>query len=579
MEIVERIRQSANIIDIASQYTTLKRRGNKHVGLCPFHTEKTPSFTVDEEKQLFHCFGCGTGGDIFTLVMEKESLSFPEAVKYLAQKYNIPLPQKRSVSRRLLKLEEKIYKACEDALAFFKKNLYNTNEGKEALAYLKKRGLTSDTIQTFKLGYALNKWDSLLNYFKNKNIPSNLLEKAGLVIFNAKNNSYYDRFRGRIIFPIFSLTGKVVAFGGRTIFETEPKYLNSPDTPIFSKGKLLYGLNLSKESIRKKGEVLFCEGYTDIISLYQAGITHVAASLGTSLTSDQVSLALRFSSKIIVSYDGDAAGEKAASRAVSLCFEKGAQSKVLILPQGGDPDTLVREEGAESFLHRVENSQPGLTFFIETQIKGKKPDSPEEKSRIAKTVMELISSIPDAIVRSEYLKQASEYLGLDESLLRTYLKKKKPEREEKRTVALFEAEKRLLQIIFYDKDLFEYVFSHLKEEYFPIMKSAPIFRTIQEIHQQGKEPSFTEFKEKIPADLMGVLSQLVLENVLEPTLEETKDCLEALEKYALETEFKRINSEISRLEKNGTKEKITALLSQRQNIASRLYGWGNNMEV
>ncbi|TEU06665.1 MAG: DNA primase, partial [Candidatus Aminicenantes bacterium] len=314
MEIVDQIRQTASIVEIASQYTTLRRRGNKHVGLCPFHSEKTPSFTVDDEKQLFHCFGCGAGGDIFTLVMERENLSFPEALKYLAEKYNIPLPKKREFSPQLQKLEEQLFKINENTLAFFKKNLFTTKEGEKALEYLKKRDISEEIIQKLKIGYALNSWDSLLSFFKEKKVTPKLLEKAGLVLYNQKKDSYYDRFRGRIIFPIFGLTGKVVAFGGRSILNADPKYLNSPDTPVYSKGKILYGLNFSKESISDTGEVIIVEGYTDFVSLYQAGITNIAASLGTSLTSDQVSQTLRFAPKIIINYDGDSAGKLATSR-------------------------------------------------------------------------------------------------------------------------------------------------------------------------------------------------------------------------------------------------------------------------
>ena len=238
MEINEQIRQVSSIVEIASQYTTLKRRGRKHVGLCPFHSEKTPSFTVDEEKQLFHCFGCGVGGDVFSLVMEKENLGFPEALKYLAEKYHVPLPQQR-VNPQLLKLEEKLFNINEMALGFFRKNLFNTQEGAAALEYLKKRNLSEDTIQALKMGYAMNAWDSLLSFFQAKNVPPTLLEKAGLVLPGKKKDEYYDRFRGRVIFPIFSLTGKGVAFGGRTVIDADPKYLNSPDTPLYSKGKLL----------------------------------------------------------------------------------------------------------------------------------------------------------------------------------------------------------------------------------------------------------------------------------------------------------------------------------------------------
>ena len=342
MEIIEQVRQVSSIVEIASQYTTLRRRGRKHVGLCPFHSEKTPSFTVDEEKQLFHCFGCGVGGDVFSLVMEKENLGFAEALRYLAEKYRVPLPQHR-VDPQLIKLEEKLFKINEMALAFFRQNLSGTPEGKKASEYLKKRGLTAPTIERLQIGYAMDAWEALVVYLRTKNVPASLLEKAGLALPGKKKDEYYDRFRGRVIFPIFSLTGKVVAFGGRTVTGAEPKYLNSPDTPLYSKGKLLYGLNISKDAIREAGEAILVEGYTDYAALYQAGIGNVVASLGTALTPFQVAQAARFTPRLIVNYDGDAAGKKACARAVPLCLEKGMNVDALILPDGLDPDALVNQ--------------------------------------------------------------------------------------------------------------------------------------------------------------------------------------------------------------------------------------------
>ncbi|MFQ6038886.1 MAG: DNA primase, partial [Candidatus Aminicenantales bacterium] len=229
MEITDQIRQNANILDIASQYTTLRRSGRRYVGLCPFHTEKTPSFFVDEEKQLYHCFGCGAGGDLFTLVMEKENMSFPEVVRFLAEKYHIPMPERRPSSPRDRKLEEEVQKVTDQALAFFRRNLFRTQEGEKALAYAKKRGISEDTIERLKIGYALNSWDALVSAFQHKKVSPKLLEQAGLAVYHPARNSYYDRFRGRLIFPIFRESGKVVAFGGRSLFDAEPKYLNSPD--------------------------------------------------------------------------------------------------------------------------------------------------------------------------------------------------------------------------------------------------------------------------------------------------------------------------------------------------------------
>ena len=352
MDVIDQIKNTASIVDVASQYTTLRRRGKKHLGLCPFHSEKTPSFTVDEDKQLFHCFGCNIGGDLFTLVMEKENLSFPEALRFLAEKYNIVLPEKRKFSPQLAKLEEKLTKISEDSLAFFRKNLFNTKEGENAQEYLRKREISEELIQKLKIGYALNSWDALLSFFQRKDISPSLLEKAGLVLRRAKKEGHYDRFRGRIIFPIFTPTGKVVAFGGRTIIDQDPKYLNSPDTPIYTKGKLLYGWNFTKDAVREQREIILVEGYTDLLALLQAGIPNVAASLGTSLTSEQVMQASRFESRVIVSYDADAAGIKASLRAISLCFEQGVEIRVLTLPKGYDPDSFIRKYGPKDFLKK-----------------------------------------------------------------------------------------------------------------------------------------------------------------------------------------------------------------------------------
>ena len=372
MEIIEQVRQASSIVEIASQYTTLRRRGRKHVGLCPFHSEKTPSFTVDEEKQLFHCFGCGVGGDVFSLVMEKENLGFAEALRYLAEKYRIPLPQHR-VDPQVIKLEEKLFKINEMALAFFRRNLFQTPEGKKALEYLKKRGLAEATIETLKIGYAMDDWGALIAYLRTKNVPATLLEKAGLALPGKKKDEYYDRFRGRVIFPIFSLTGKVVAFGGRTVTGAEPKYLNSPDTPLYSKGKLLYGLNISKDAIREAGEVILVEGYTDFAALFQAGIGNVVASLGTALTPFQVAQAARFTPRLIVNYDGDAAGKNACARAIPLCLEKGMNVDALILPEGLDPDAYLAKHGRDRYLGLLKKSLPGLDFLIDTYVPGR-PD-------------------------------------------------------------------------------------------------------------------------------------------------------------------------------------------------------------
>ncbi|MBA7691505.1 DNA primase [subsurface metagenome] len=508
--------------------------------------------------------------------MERENLSFPEALKYLAEKYNIPLPKKREFSPQLQKLEEQLFKINENTLAFFKKNLFTTKEGEKALEYLKKRDISEEIIQKLKIGYALNSWDSLLSFFKEKKVTPKLLEKAGLVLYNQKKDSYYDRFRGRIIFPIFGLTGKVVAFGGRSILNADPKYLNSPDTPVYSKGKILYGLNFSKESIRDTGEVIIVEGYTDFVSLYQAGITNIAASLGTSLTSDQVSQTLRFAPKIIINYDGDSAGKLATSRGISLYFEKASEPEILILPENLDPDSYLRKYGTDKYItHLKKGGIPLIKFLIKLFAPENGIKTVEEKINIATKIIEIILINPNTIRGSEYLKQVSEYLALDEQVVRDSIRVKQSRKESaeksEEKVTFLLAEKRLLQILLEDKRIASYVFPEMKEEHFQGLKTEPIFAALTEYSKKGKEPDFNELRQKIDPSLSSSLAKaLLLEKEQAATVEEAFECLNALKQFSLENRKKELKAEIISMEKKGDKEKLRSLLIQRQDIINQL---------
>ncbi len=570
MEVIDQIKHAASIVEIASQYTTMRLRGKKHVGLCPFHSEKTPSFTVDEEKQLFHCFGCGTGGDIFTLVMEKESLSFPEAIRYLGEKYNIQLPEKKSFSPQMQKLEEKLYKISEDALAYFRRNLFKTQEGEKALDYLHKRKISDETIQQLKIGYALDSWDSLLNSFKRKGYSPGLLEKAGLVLQRTNKEGHYDRFRGRIIFPIFKLSGKVVAFGGRSIIGQEPKYLNSPDTPIYTKGNLLYGLNYCKDGIRDIGEAILVEGYTDFLALYQAGVSNVAASLGTSLTTEQVVLIRRFAPRIMACYDADVAGLKASIRAISLCFEQGVEINVIALPKGSDPDSFMHKYGPKKFNELLTQSTPALKFLIDSHMQGKNLDSPETKSKVAKNIVDQIYHIPDPVVRSEHLKKASEYLSIEERILRSMVQLKKLKKQAETKTFFLNAEKRLLQILFEDSRIASIVFNALEEEDFKGLRSEPIFKILSDFFKNGDEPDFQSLREKIEKSLFSSLSQILQEKEQLPSREEALDCVQSLRQYSLENQFKTLKFEIQKLEKTGDTKNILAVMKRLQEIKMKL---------
>jgi DNA primase len=570
MEIIDQVRQASSIVEIASQYTTLKRRGRKWVGLCPFHTEKTPSFTVDEDKQLYHCFGCGAGGDIFSLLMERENLTFPEALKSLAERYHVPLPAQQRVRPEVLKLEEKLFKINELALGFFRKSLTGTSEGRRALDYLKKRGLSDETIQTLRIGYAPNAWTALIDFFKSKDVPVSLLEKGGLALPSSRPGEFRDRFRGRVIFPIFSLTGRVVAFGGRTVFDAEPKYLNSPETPLYSKGKLLYGLNFTKDAIRKEGTVLLVEGYTDLSSLYQAGITNVVASLGTALTPSQVGQAMRFASHLVVNYDGDRAGRTAAARAVPLGLEKGLNIDVLVLPDDLDPDGFIRQHGRDKYLALLKKPVAGIDFLIDALAAGARLAIPEEKGRVVRSVVKEIEKVPDAIARSEYLRRASAKLGVSEELVRAIVENKPRDQGPAEPGLFCPAEKRLFQILMSDPTLAPYVFAECGEEVFQGLRSEPVFQYILSCFRNDEGWSFPALQGNVPPALLSQLARALFEKASGGSVEEAQECLRSLRKVHLQNRLKEIQQKIARSEKKGEKEELLALLYQKQDVTKQI---------
>lgn len=570
MEIIDQVRQASSIVEIASQYTTLKRRGRKWVGLCPFHTEKTPSFTIDEDKQLYHCFGCGVGGDIFSLLMERENLTFPEALKSLAERYHVPLPAQQRVRPEVLKLEEKLLKANELALGYFRKNLTGTAEGRKGLDYLKARGLSDETIQTLKIGYALNAWTALIDFFRSKDVPVSLLEKGGLALPGSRPGEFRDRFRGRVIFPIFSLTGRVVAFGGRTVVDAEPKYLNSPETPLYSKGKLLYGLNFTKDAIRQEGTAILVEGYTDLSSLYQAGITNVVASLGTALTPWQVGQALRFAPRLVVSYDGDRAGRTAAARAVPLGLEKGLNVDVLVLPDDLDPDAFIRRHGRDRYLALMKKAVPGLDFLVDSLAAAARMDIPEEKGKVVRAVVREIEKTPDPVARSEYLRRASAKLGVTEDLLRNIIERKAPDPGPAEPGLFCPGEKRLFQILMSDPSLAPDVFAECGEEIFQGLPSEPVFQYILTCFRNDETWSFPGLQGQVPPALMSQLARALFEKSSEGSVEEAQECLRSLRMFHLQNRLKDIQQKIARSEKSGEKEELLALLYQKQDVTKQI---------
>lgn len=426
LEKIDEIIQANDIVDVISSYTPVKRRGKAFLALCPFHPDKNPSLNISQQKQVYHCFACGASGNVFTFVMEYDKITFVEAATKLAFRAGIEL-NIRSTAPDVSSEISRLYEINKSAARFFYYKLQNASGYEKDFLeeYLKKRDLKKDAQRKFGIGYAEKGWDSLLNYFKDENIFSEEdIEKAGLIIKNEKGK-YYDRFRGRLIFPIFSENDKVVGFGGRKLFEDDlgGKYINSPETRIYNKSKILYGLNFARESIRANDYVLLVEGYMDLISLHRAEIHNVVASSGTALTTEQVQLISRYTKNVVMVYDADLAGIKATKRGIELVLEAGLDLTVVTLPEGEDPDSIVREKGKEEFEVHLNNRKSIIEFIGNLYKKENKLNSVQEKTEFVKEIIGYISRIPDKIKRAFYIKDIAEKYQLYESDLRDELEK------------------------------------------------------------------------------------------------------------------------------------------------------------
>lgn len=423
---IEEVRRASDIVDIISGYVKLKKRGKNFLGLCPFHTEKTPSFNVSPDRQMYHCFGCGVGGNVFTFIMEYEKVSFVESIRTLAERAGISLPQESGENKEKATESEALYSVCRSAARFFYDNMMNTVEGQLALEYFRHRGFTDETIRTFGLGYSMNGWDSLVRFAENEKLPVDQLEKAGLLIKRDETSGYYDRFRGRAMFPIFSVTGRVIGFGARKMREDDPvagKYINSPETPIYVKSRSLYGIFQAKEAIREHEFAILVEGYADLISVFQAGIKNVVASSGTALTDEQIELIGRYAKKITLVYDADSAGSKATLRGVDLIIEQGLDVRVAELPEGEDPDSFVKKHGGEAFQKLLDEAASFLDFKARMFRSQGMLDTPEGQAEAVRSIVQTIAKMKDELKRGFYIKNLSERYGIYETTLYRELEK------------------------------------------------------------------------------------------------------------------------------------------------------------
>lgn len=531
--IIERIRESVNIVDVIGRYVTLKKRGRNYLGLCPFHTEKTPSFSVNPEKQIFHCFGCGTGGNVFTFLMRYENLSFVDAVKRLADETGIKIP----VSQEAKKQEsenEQLFRANEVAESFYHQQLKHAPATVQE--YLQRRGISAETREQFKLGYASGEWEGLLKYLERNGFSLNPYKKLGLLLESEKSGKLFDRFRNRLMFPIHNQSGKVIGFGGRALLDepNSPKYMNSPESPVYQKSRILYGLYFSKEAIRESGAVIFVEGYMDFLQLYQAGIRNVVATSGTALTEEHARLIRRYTNRVYLCYDADTAGINAAVRGGEILFQQLLEVEALILPAGEDPDSFVKANGKEAFLALLKEAKDYLAFRLSILNQKYDLQKAAERSRAVAEALEMLLPMQDAIRSGFYLEKIAEQLQVPPTtLLNEFQRRQKARRQRDQfreqggeggdspaaesaakpplvfTGAWGGEKDVILLLISYFKDIHEYVFNHLQEDDFLNPEFRELFALIKSRRESGESsgaPNLLHFVlENIPGEAVKTL--------------------------------------------------------------------------
>jgi DNA primase len=494
-EDIERTREATDIVELLSQYLPLKRAGKNFVALCPFHSEKKPSFNVSPDRQIYHCFGCGAGGNVYTFFMEMEKVTFPEAVKMLAKKAGIKLTEEDSAPGP----RDALYGANEFASSFYHDNLVRKESGSRGREYLKKRGFGKGAVETFRLGYAPSSWDALKSAAKT--VREDVLVKAGLLVVSEKGGTY-DRFRDRLIFPIRSVSGRVIGFGGRSVGDGMPKYLNSPETEIYKKGSVLYGLWESKQEIRSAGRAVIVEGYTDLVSLWSFGVATAVASSGTALTEEQAKLLSRYAREVVIFFDADTAGDEAAVRGLDMLLEQGFEVFVVSLPKGQDPDSFVRKKGKES-LEAILRNPPSFFDFKLSYLSGKYDMSKVgSKAAVVKEVAASIDRISDPVRRQLWVRELSQNFSISEDAIMRSMPRPRSGRGAKEASVLppspEQVEFRLLGLMLSDSQAFDCAREELSVDDFFGTASREVAQRIFGSKENGREVKPADVLSSVP---------------------------------------------------------------------------------
>ncbi len=571
----DRVKQQADIVRVVGEYVRLKKSGQNFTGLCPFHSEKSPSFAVHPTKQIYHCFGCGVGGDVFKFVMEMEKCPFPEAIRIVAEKCGIAVPQPRERSPEERKENQQrttLVEMHRQAQGFFVKQLEGTAEGRAARAYLEDRGLDKATIEGFGIGYAPSGGDSLLRLLKQK-YPEKLLVESGL-ISRDQSGRLFDRFRRRITFPIANESGKIVAFGCRALGEDQPKYLNSPETPVYSKSNVLYHLDRAKEALRRSDFAVLVEGYMDAIAVARAGISNVVASCGTSLAEPQIKLLGRFTHRVIVNYDPDAAGQAATERSISLLLEQDFEVRVLALPGKADPDKFIRSNGAEAYIKLLKEAPPYVDYLI-GRARQMDLSTGEGKRNAVNFLLPYVQKIPNRLLRSEWATRIAQQLRLDEPVLRAELSKAAAERRSQVKVqaelvsrSARQVERRLIRMLADDDGFRRELAQRLQQEQLcQSLETERVLAALIVAALSDNPPKATEVGAALEPRDRRVLFEVLFEEASEATWEEAESCLETLRHGRAERELADVQRSI---EANPAGPEMRGLLARKQELMRKL---------
>lgn len=590
---IDDLKRQAEIVRVIQDYVQLKKKGANWMACCPFHKEKTPSFSVSPAKEIFYCFGCHKGGSVFNFVMEIERVAFPEAIKIVADKIGMPLPKMVDDSRFEARRQEsdEVIQLNSWALDWWQKHLESSGEARIARDYLTKRELSDETQKTFRLGYAPDSWDALSSFLRQKGATQQQIERSGLVVKKEEGSGSYDRFRGRLMFPVFDNQGRPIAFGGRTLKNEDAKYINSPETTAYVKGRHLFGLNLTRDEIRRQGFAILVEGFLDLIVPYQFGVKNIAASLGTALTTDQVKLLSRFARKVVVNYDGDRAGVQAAKKSIEILLAEDLEVKVLVLPDNADPDEFIRKFGVTEYQRRRAQAQPHIQFVIENALRDRNLHRPADKAEAVEEVLPYIRAVNSRIQKREYFDMAMDSLGVDRENVNTstwrrelwqIVRDNRPRRGESagqpatRRVEATAAEQRLLSLLFGDESLRRQVLPMLRKEDYEDLATARLFQALLELDHEGAAIDFESVTGKTDGDELAgkMVPMLLMNSSLHGSNQHyvAEECVSTFRLMRIDQRIEELRRELAMAERAQDLEKVSQLAAEQIELSSLRQG-------